>query len=82
MDTIHLPYRLAAAFADGTCTHFDALDESHARAAMEAAQARHGDITWYDAVTDEFYDHGYYYASRPAAPEIALFDFTDKEDPK
>ena len=80
MDTIHLPYRLAAAFADGTRTHFDAINETQARAAMEAAQALHVDIIWFDAVTDEHYDHGVYFAARPATPEIALFDLTDKED--
>ena len=47
---------------------------------MEAAQSLHGDIIWFDAVTDEHYDHGVYFAARPATPEIALFDLTDKED--
>lgn len=75
-------HRLVAAFSDGTRAYFDGPTESAARAAMEAAQARHGDITWFDGVTDLHYDGGLYYAARPEPPEIAVFDFTDKENPK
>lgn len=71
-----LPYRIAAAFADGSRLLFDGLNESTARAAMEAAQAVHGDITWWDAVTDENYVRGRYYKTLPATPEIAIIDFT------
>lgn len=45
-------YRLVAEFADGQRLTFDGLTEQQAQDRMEAAQAQHGDICWYDGVTD------------------------------
>ena len=38
------PWRLVAAFADGSRLTFDGLTEEQAKDAMEAAQEEHGDI--------------------------------------
>lgn len=76
-DNVFLPFCVVAAFADGTRQHFPGLDESSAVQAMEAAQAQHGDITWWDYVTDKNYDNGRYYATLPAPPEIFHIDLTD-----
>ena len=43
-------FRLVAQFADGQRLTFDGLTEQQARQSMEAAQAQHGDITWFDGV--------------------------------
>ena len=45
--------------------------------AMEAATVQHGDITWYDGVTDLHYENGKYHALAPQPPEIALIDLTE-----
>ena len=45
-------FRLVAQFTDGQRLLFDGFTEEQARQRMEAAAAQHGDITWYDGVTD------------------------------
>lgn len=79
MDEPHvfLPFRLVAAFSDGLRLLFDGLTEDYAKAAMEAAQDQHGDITWYDGVTDEHYENGRYVGTLPTPPEITIIDLTD-----
>lgn len=74
---VFLPFRLVASFADGARLLFDGITEAHARQAMEAAQAQHGDITWWDEVTDQHYDKGRYYATQTPPPEITRIDLTD-----
>lgn len=59
-------YRLVAEFADGQRLTFDGLTEQQAQGRMEAAQAQHGDICWYDGVTDQHYETEILQA-RPAA---------------
>lgn len=49
------------------------------RAAMEAAQTAHGEITWFDGVTDQHYENGRYYASLPDPPQIAVIDLSGNE---
>lgn len=80
MTEVFLPFRLVASFADGSRLLFDGITEEAAQSAMEAAQARHGEITWYDGVTDANYDHGRYYATLPPTPEIYVIDITDPEE--
>lgn len=46
------PWRVVAEFADDSRLTFDGFTEEQARAAMEAAQNEHGDIAWWDHVTD------------------------------
>ena len=75
--TVFLPFRLVAAYADGARLLFDGITEAAARRAMEAAQAQHGDITWWDGVTDQHYENGRYHATIPPAPEIICMDFTE-----
>lgn len=77
MGEIFLPFRLVAAFADGSRFLFDGVSETAAREAMEAAQEQHGEITWYDGVTDANYEQGRYFATLPATPEIVVIDLTD-----
>ena len=74
------PWRLVAAFADGSRLLFDGLTEEQAREAMEAAQKEHGDIGWYDGVTDQHYENGKYYKLIPQPPEIIVIDLTDCPD--
>ena len=76
-DTVFLPFCIVAAFADGQRLLFDGLTEQQARQAMEAAQTQHGDITWWDGVTDQHYENGRYYATLPKPPEIFHIDLTD-----
>ena len=83
MDTtpkVYPAFRLVAQFADGQRLYFDGLTEQQAQQRMEAAQAQHGDITWYDGVTDLDYENGRYHAMTPPAPILNLFDLTDYPD--
>lgn len=76
-------FRLVAQFSDGQRLYFDGLTEQQAQERMEATQAQHGDICWYDGVTDQHYENGHYYQLTPPPPEINLIDLTDypeKED--
>lgn len=74
---VYPPYRLVAEFMDGSRLLFDGLTEQQAMDALEAAQAQHGDIYWYDGVTDQHYERGVYYALLPRPPVIDMFDFTE-----
>ena len=74
-------YRLVAEFADGQRLTFDGLTEQQAQDRMEAAQAQHGDICWYDGVTDLHYENGKYYKLIPPPPEVTLIDLTEYTGP-
>ena len=74
-------YRLVAEFADGQRLTFDGLTEQQAQGRMEAAQAQHGDICWYDGVTDLHYENGKYYKLIPPPPEVTLIDLTEYTGP-
>ena len=65
-------FRLVAQFADGQRLTFDGLTEQQAQQSMEAAQAQHGDITWFDGVTDRHYENGRYYKLTTQPIVIAL----------
>ena len=69
------PWRLVAAFADGSRLLFDCLTEEQAKAAMEAAQEEHGDISYWNRVTDQNYEDGRYYKTVPQPPCINIVDF-------
>ena len=71
------PYRLVAEYGDGSRLLFDGLTEQQAMDALEAAQAQHGDIVWYDCVTDQHYERGVYHALAPQPPVIDILDFTE-----
>lgn len=80
---VFLAYRLVAEFADGQRLTFDGLTEQQAQNRMEAAQIVHGDICWYDGVTDQHYENGRYCALVPPPPTITMIDLTEyneKED--
>ena len=59
------PWRLVAAFADGSRLLFDGLSEEQAYDAMVAAQERHGDIGYWKRDTDQNYEDGRYYKTIP-----------------
>lgn len=70
-------FRLVAQFTDGQRFLFDGFTEEQAQQRMEAAAAQHGDIAWYDGVTDLHYENGKYHALAPQSPEITLIDLTE-----
>lgn len=51
------PWRLVAAFADGSRLTFDGLTEEQAQEAMEAAQKEHGDISFTASGNSNFPSH-------------------------
>ena len=63
-------YRLVAEFADGSRHLFDGFTWEQAHDEMEAAQIEHGDITWFDGVTDDHYENGRFYAAIPPPPHL------------
>ena len=67
-DQVFPAYRLVAEFADGQRLTFDGFTWQQAHDAMDEAQIEHGDITWFDGVTDEHYENGRYYAAVPPPP--------------
>ena len=75
-------YRFVAQFADGQRLTFDGLTDHQAQTRMEAAQALHGDICWYDGVTDQHYENGRYYKLTPQPPEITMIDLTGYNEPQ
>lgn len=83
MQQIFPAFRLVAQFADGQRLTFDGLTEQQAMERMEAAQAQHGDITWYDGVTDLHYENGEYHAMVPPPPHFPfpVIDLTDYPGP-
>ena len=70
------PWRGVAEFADDSRLTFDGFTEEQARAAMEAAQNEHGDIAWWDHVTDVNYTDGQYYKTLPQPPTVHVKDYS------
>ena len=81
---VYPPYRCVASFADGSRLTFDGLTRDQARTTMEAAMEQHGDIDWWNWVTDENYRNGEYYKLIPPPPHLPfpLIDVIDAEDPQ
>ena len=79
-DQVFPAYRLVAEFADGSRLLFDGFTYEQARDAMEQAQYEHGDITWYDGVTDDHYENGKYYAAFPPPHSPPIIELHDGED--
>ena len=75
-------FRLVAAFDDGQRLTFDGFTYEQAHDAMEAAQDEHGDITWFDGVTDEHYENGVFHAAFPPPPHFPfpIIDTTGDPD--
>lgn len=69
------PWRVVAEFADDSRLTFDGFTEEQARAAMEAAQNEHGDIAWWDHVTDVNYSDGQYYKTLRQPPTVHVVVF-------
>lgn len=74
---IYPAFRLVAQFSDGQRLYFDGLTEQQAQQRMEAAQAQHGDLTWFDGVTDLHYEDGRYHAMVPPPPTVTMIDLTE-----
>lgn len=76
------PYRLVAEFADGARLLFDGLTEAQAYDQITAAASAHGDVVWYDGVTDQHYEKGKYHALVPETGlHVAHFDLTEYDGP-
>lgn len=75
------PWRLVASFADGSRLLFDGLTEEQAHTAMEAAMEDHGDIGYWNRVTDLNYEDGRYYKTIPEPPCINVVDFSGYDGP-
>lgn len=74
-------FRLVAEFEDGQRLTFDGFTWEQARDAMEEAQIEHGDIIWFDGVTDGHYENGRYYAAVPPPHSpFPIIDTTDDPD--
>lgn len=69
------PWRIVGAFSDGSRLTFDGLTEQQAVGAMSAAQTQHGDIVWWDRVTDANYEDGQYYKALPQPPVVTVVDY-------
>jgi len=76
---VFAPYRCVAAFADGSRLLFDGLTREQARSTMEAAMEQHGDISWWNWVSDENYRSGQYYklVSPPPHLPFPVLDLSD-----
>lgn len=48
---------------------------------MEAAQEQHGDIGYWNRVTDQNYEDGRYYKTIPKPPCVNVVDFTGYDGP-
>lgn len=65
-----LPYRIVAQYADGSRLAFDGFTMEQAKEAAEAAQDEHGDIGYWNTVTDEHYEDGLFYKLIPEPPVL------------
>lgn len=76
---VYAPFRCVAAFADGSRLLFDGLTREQARSTMDAAMEQHGDIGWWNWVTDENYRNGEYYKLIPPPPRFPfpILDLSD-----
>ncbi len=75
------PWRLVAEFSDGARLTFDGLTETQAYDAMVAVCDEHGDLGWYDGVTDVNYEKGQYYKTLPRPPCVDIVDFSGYDGP-
>lgn len=79
---VFAPYRLVAEFADGSRLLFDGLTEAAAYDQITAAAKLHGDVAWYDGVTDQHYEKGRYYKLVPETGlHVAQIDLTEYDGP-
>lgn len=73
-DSVFLPYRFVAQFADDSRLLFDGFTEEQCQQSIFAAQEQHGDVAWYDGVTDLHYENGRYYATVPQPPSVSIIE--------
>ena len=75
------PWCVVAAFSDGSRLTFGGSTEEQARSAMEAASNEHGEISWWDRVTDTNYVDGQYYQLLPDQPTLHVVDLAGYDGP-
>lgn len=75
------PWCVVAAFSDGSRLTFGGSTEEQARSAMEAASNEHGEISWWDHVTDTNYVDGQYYQLLPDLPTLHVVDLAGYDGP-
>lgn len=75
------PWRIVAEFADDSRLTFDGLTEQQAYNAMISAQNEHGDIGWWDHVTDTNYTNGQYYKMLSQTSAVHVVDFSGYDGP-
>ena len=73
-DSVFLPFRFVAQFADDSRLLFNGFTEEECWHKICDAQKQHGDVSWYDGVTDLHYEHGRYYATIPQPPSISIIE--------
>lgn len=74
---VFAPWRIVATFSDGSRLTFDGITEEQARAAAEKAMDEHGDISWWNRVTDKHYEDGRYYKTVPEPPFLGNVHLVD-----
>lgn len=75
------PWCVVAAFSDGSRLTFGGSAEEQARSSMEAASNEHGEISWWDHVTDTNYVDGQYYQLLPDPPTLHVVDLAGYDGP-
>lgn len=79
----YAPFRLVAEFSDGARLLFDGLTEQQALDRIAEATRSHGDLVWYDGVTDLHYERGRYHALVPSSEaRIVGIDLTEYDGPR
>lgn len=71
-DSVFLPFRFVAQFADDSRLLFNGFTEEECWHKICDAQKQHGDVSWYDGVTDLHYEHGRYYATVPQPLSLSI----------
>lgn len=76
------PFRLVVEFADGARLLFGGMTEQQALDRISDAIPAHGDVSWYDGVTDLHYEKGRYYKLvPPTGLTVAQIDLTEYDGP-
>ena len=74
---IDLKYCMIAKFSDNTIKRFPGISKDFCIAAIYEYSKTHGDICWYDRVTDEQYCAGILWSAVPDPPTLPIIDLTE-----
>lgn len=75
------PEKAVAAYADGWRNVFSGVTQKSLLEQMQACIRCHGDITYWNTVTNLYYDDGAFFLCEGKPPEIAIVDLTGSPDP-